>query len=104
MENNKEKIYVNGVFLREKELEFGTIIQCDIVNVTEFADQLINNANEKGKITIDIKRRQEKSDTGITHYFQVSTFTPKEQTNQPQQQPQPQNVTKNESNSDGMPF
>ena len=108
MENKKEKIYINGVFLREKELEFGTIIQCDILNVSEFADQLINNANEKGKITIDIKTRQEKSDTGITHYFQVSKFAPKEQPKDAQQQQKtessPYNTEVNKEKSDGLPF
>ena len=99
---NKDKIYINGTFLREIEFENGgKKIKCDIINVTEFADQLISNANENGKITIDIKRRQEKTDTGITHYMQVSTFEPKAQAEQPQQ---PQNVIKKDSKSDGMPF
>ena len=57
MDNTKEKIYINGAFLRQVEFDNGgSIIKCDILNVSEFADQLINNANEKGKITIARKK------------------------------------------------
>ena len=109
MDNTKEKIYINGAFLRQVEFDNGgSIIKCDILNVSEFADQLISNANENGKITIDIKTRQEKSDTGITHYLQVSKFAPKEQPKEAQQQQKteqsPYNTEVNKEKSDGLPF
>lgn len=109
MDNTEEKIYINGAFLRQVDFENGGYkIKCDILNVSEFADQLINNANEKGKITIDIKRRQEKTDTGITHYLQVSKFAPKEQPKEAQQQQKtessPYNTEVNKEKSDGLPF
>ena len=89
MKNNEEKIYINGSYL-EKEFENGgRIIKCDIPNVSEFADQLIQHSNEKGKITLDIKMRQEKTDTGISHYIQVSQFAPQEQIQQTKVNEQP---------------
>lgn len=107
MKNEENKIYINGAFLRQVDFDNGgSIIKCDILNVSEFADQLISNANENGKITIDIKTRQEKSDTGITHYFQVSKFAPKEQPKDAQQKTEqsPYNTEVNKEKSDGLPF
>lgn len=84
-----EKIYLNGAFLREKEFESGgSIIKCDILKVAEFTDQLISHANKDGKIVLDIKKRQEKSDTGITHYIEVSRYVAPIKDNQQQQKQQ----------------
>ena len=38
---NEDKIFMNGIFIREKQFENGgSIIKCEIVNVFDFADQL----------------------------------------------------------------
>jgi|TARA_R110000823_G_scaffold4464_8_gene17317 hypothetical protein len=109
MKNNEEKIYINGSYLRQVDFDNGgSIIKWSIPNVSEFADELIKHANELGKITIDIKTRQEKSDTGITHFLQKSTFIPKEQPKdaQPQQKTEssPYNTEIKKEKSDGLPF
>ena len=90
-----EKIFINGVFLREKQFENGgSIIKIEIPNVSEFSEQLINNSNSNGKITLDIKERMNKSDNGLTHYMQLNTFVPKPQ----------DNVDNQTNGNDEMPF
>ena len=81
---SKEKIFMNGIFIREKTFENGgSILNVDIVNVNEFGKQLQQHAKGDGKITLEIKSRREKGDNGLTHYVEVSQFvpTPKKETN-----------------------
>ena len=48
---SEEKIFINGVFIREKEFDNGgSIIKVEIPNVSEFAEQLKSLANENGKV------------------------------------------------------
>tara|TARA_R100001443_G_scaffold115293_2_gene132730 strand:- start:1365 stop:1655 length:291 start_codon:yes stop_codon:yes gene_type:complete len=94
-----EKIYINGIFIREKEFENGgSIMKVDIPNVSEFCDQLIQLANSEGKISLDIKTRMNKSENGLTHYCQLNTFVPKEQSHGNQ------NVNKGFQTGDDVPF
>tara|TARA_R100000655_G_scaffold36882_3_gene71394 strand:- start:337 stop:615 length:279 start_codon:yes stop_codon:yes gene_type:complete len=78
----EDKIFINGVFLREKEFDNGgSIIKIEIPNVSQFAEQLKSLANEQGKIRLDIKKRMNKGDNGLSHYMQLNTFVPKSQDN-----------------------
>jgi len=97
---NEDKIFMNGIFIREKQFDNGgSIIKCEIPNAHDFAQQLKNHANNDGKITLEIKTRREKAENGLTHYCEVSQFVPK---------PQTQNVSSNENkfhtSDDDMPF
>jgi len=81
---DKEKIFMNGIFVREKTFDNGgSILNVDIVNVNEFAKQLQQHAKGDGKITLEIKSRREKAENGLTHYVEVSQFVPqpKKETN-----------------------
>jgi hypothetical protein len=90
-----EKVFINGVFLREKEFDNGgSIIKVEIPNVSEFIQQLKNLANEQGKIRLDIKKRMNKGDNGLSHYMQLNTFIPKSQ----------DNVNNPSINDDDVPF
>ena len=92
---SEEKIFINGVFIREQEFDNGgSIIKVEIPNVSEFAEQLKSLANENGKVSVDIKTRMNKSDNGLTHYMQLNTFIPKQQ----------DNVDNERSNHDDVPF
>ena len=83
----EDKIFINGVFLREKEFDNGgSIIKVEIPNVLQFAEQLKSLANEQGKIRLDIKKRMNKGDNGLSHYMQLNTFVPKSQDNVNNQQ------------------
>ena len=78
----EDKIFINSVFLREKEFDNGgSIIKVEIPNVLQFAEQLKSLANEQGKIILDIKKRMNKGDNGLSHYMQLNTFVPKSQDN-----------------------
>lgn len=91
----EEKVFINGVFLREKEFDNGgSIIKVEIPNVSEFIQQLKNLANEQGKIRLDIKKRMNKGDNGLSHYMQLNTFIPKSQ----------DNVNNPSINDDDVPF
>ena len=92
----EEKIFINGVFLREKTFDNGgSIINIDITNIDDFTNQLKQNQKAGGKITLEIKERRNKSDNGLTHYIQVSTFEP---------QQREQVVDNQTHNNDGLPF
>lgn len=94
---NKDKIFMNGIFIREKQFDNGgSIIKCEIPNAHDFAQQIKNHANNDGKITLEIKSRMNKSENGLTHYCEVSQFVP-----------QPQNNSSNNNNfddDDNLPF
>jgi hypothetical protein len=71
-----KKTFINGLFIREKTFEWGNILTLDI-NVASITEQLNKLKNDKGFVKIDLKRRQEKSEQGITHYAELNTFIPK---------------------------
>ena len=76
---DKEKIFMNGIFVREKTFDNGgSILNVDIINVDEFAKQLKQHAKADGKITLEIKSRREKAENGLSHYVEVSQFVPKQ--------------------------
>jgi hypothetical protein len=99
----KEKIFMNGIFIREKQFDNGgSLLNIDIVNVYDFAEQLKKHAKSDGKIRLEFKQRMNKGENGLTHYCEVSTFEPKPQ--QPQQTQSSQNFSTNENNFDDVPF
>ncbi len=74
----KEKIFLNGIFVRERKFENGgSILKCDILDAYDFAAQLKSFADDTGKITLEIKERKNKAENGISHYVEVSQFVPK---------------------------
>lgn len=76
---DKEKIFMNGIFVREKTFgNGGSILNVDIINVDEFAKQLKQHAKSDGKITLEIKSRREKAENGLSHYVEVSQFVPQQ--------------------------
>jgi hypothetical protein len=50
--------------------------------------------NEKGFVKLDLKKRQNKSEQGLTHYAELNTFIPKSNIQSNQQA----------SNNDDLPF
>jgi len=92
-----DKIFINGVFLREKTFDNGgSIINIDITDIESFANQLRDNQKNGGKITLEIKERRNKTDNGITHYMEVSQYVPKE--------PEQSVVNNQSQNNDDLPF
>ena len=82
---SEEKTFMDGLFIREKEFDNGgSIIKVDI-DVNRFTKQIEELKNEKGFVSVDIKRRLNKSENGLTHYAEQNKFIPKTQTQQNQQ-------------------
>ena len=76
----QEKIFLNGIFVRERKFDNGgSILKCDILDANDFASQLKSFADDKGKITLEIKERKNKAENGISHYVEVSQFVPTNQ-------------------------
>tara|TARA_Y100001937_G_C6884756_1_gene226332 strand:+ start:236 stop:514 length:279 start_codon:yes stop_codon:yes gene_type:complete len=88
-----EKTFINGLFIREKEFDWGTILSVDI-DVNKVTKQLNELKNEKGFVKLDLKKRQNKSEQGLTHYAELNTFIPKSNIQSNQQA----------SNNDDLPF
>lgn len=99
---NKEKIFMNGIFVREKTFENGgSILNVDIINVDEFSKQLQQYKNKDSKVTLEIKSRRVKAENGLTHYVEVSQFNMNKETNS---KPSSPNISTNNNNHDDMPF
>jgi hypothetical protein len=74
----EDKTFINGLFIREKEFDNGgSIIKIDI-NVNALHDQLAALKNDKGFVSIELKKRREKAENGISHYAELNTFVPKQ--------------------------
>ena len=73
----KQKIFMNGIFVREKTFDNGgSILNVDIINVDDFTKQLNEHKKSDGKITLEIKSLRVKGENGLTHYVEVSQFVP----------------------------
>lgn len=80
-----DKTFMDGLFIREKEFDNGgSIIKIDI-DVSRFTKQLQELKNEKGFVSVDVKKRKTKAENGLTHYAEQNKFIPKTQTQQNQQ-------------------
>lgn len=96
----EEKTFINGLFIREKQFDNGgSIIKID-VSVDSLTKQLNELKNEKGFVSIDIKKRQNSSENGLTHYAELNTFVKanfinKSTNNNQQSQPIQQRPTSN---------
>ena len=88
-----DKVFINGLFFREKSFDWGTILKCDI-DVNKLIAQLQELKNDKGYVSIDIKSRKNVEENGLSHYAEQNTFIPKEATQKIQQG----------NNSDDLPF
>ena len=64
----EDKTFINGLFIREKQFDNGgSVIKIDI-NVDALHDQLKTLKNEKGYVSIELKKRR----------AELNTFVPKE--------------------------
>ena len=67
-----EKQYLNSVSF--KEGQYGLKMS---INVDKAIEELKAMRNEKGYANFEIKKRQQHSEYGHTHYAQVDTWQPK---------------------------
>jgi len=80
----EEKIYFNGISLKEFKFYKGDTVINAAINIDAMIKQLEelkSKANEKGYINAKIVKRKEVSQYGHTHYMQLDTWQPKEQAN-----------------------
>lgn len=85
-----EKVYINGVFI--KESKYGLKLN---INADKFCQQIKELANDKGYVIIDLLPRKEKGQYGDTHYAVLDTWKPTEKQEVKQAK---------ETESDGLPF
>lgn len=70
-----EKIYINGLFIKQKEFENGGNILKVSIRVDDFVAELQQHAKD-GWVNIDICKRKLPSEKGHTHYAQLNQFSP----------------------------
>ena len=73
MANNNEKVYPDGLFVDQKETNFGTIDKLSI-QADKFIDFLNKHKNAKGYVNIDLLSSQKGG-----KYAVLNSFTPKVQ-------------------------
>lgn len=88
MSQQKEKTYINGLFIKKVTFSNGEIINLSI-NVDNLFQQLNELKNEKGYVNIVFKNRKEADKNGNNMYAELNTYTPKE---------------KDVNNEDDLPF
>lgn len=71
----EEKVYVNGIVIKEKTFDNGGSQLKMSVKVEDFVSQL-KSIESNGWANLIVSRRKEPSDTGVTHYVKVDTWKP----------------------------
>tara|TARA_R110002111_G_scaffold57693_1_gene97638 strand:- start:218 stop:508 length:291 start_codon:yes stop_codon:yes gene_type:complete len=95
----EEKIYVNGIIVKEKTFDNGGTQLKMSVKTDEFVKQL-SEVTENGWANLIVSRRKEPSETGITHYVVVDTWKP----NQKSSSMKPEMVIPESDSDSGLPF
>ena len=91
----EDKVYINGIFIKEHVFDDGNKILKLSVN-KDGIEQLQSLLNGDGWLNVDIKERREVSDKGLTHYMQLNTFKPKDAS--------PHDPGDENDNEDKLPF
>jgi hypothetical protein len=88
-QQQEQRIYLNGFFVREKEFGNGRSVMNVAVKIQDFID-FANQHGTDGFVKIVIEKRREPSDKGLTHSARLDTWKPSGQPRQQQsQQPKP---------------
>tara|TARA_B100001939_G_scaffold33104_1_gene25742 strand:+ start:2944 stop:3252 length:309 start_codon:yes stop_codon:yes gene_type:complete len=72
---NKEKVYFNAIYIKEKTFDNGGVILNTKIKVNEFIEELKRH-EDGGWVNINIGRRLNISDNGWTHYVTLNDFKP----------------------------
>ncbi len=78
MSQQKEKTYINGLFIKKVTFSNGEIINVSI-NVDNLFQQLNELKNEKGYVNIVFKNRKEADKNGNNMYAELNTFIQKKE-------------------------
>lgn len=87
MANNNDKVYPDGLFVDQKETNFGTIDKLSI-QADKFIDFLNKHKNAKGYVNIDLLNSQKGGKYAVLNSFQ----------------PKPQSVDISGDEDDTLPF
>ena len=68
-----KKTFINGIYVREKEFEWGSIHNVAI-NVESFIEELSKYETTNGYVFINLNKRKEASDKGLTHYTTLDDY------------------------------
>ena len=74
-----EKKYVNGLFIKEKSTQYGSLMNVSI-NVEGFKSELDSLQQNKGYVNLTFFKRKEADKYGNTHYAIVNEFKPETKT------------------------
>lgn len=77
--SEQDKVYANGVFVREHTFSSGKTILKVGIDVRKFVEFLNQHIDERGFVNIGISQRQKPSDKGITHTVWLDTWKPDQQ-------------------------
>ena len=68
-----DKTYINGLFIKKKELKFGEVIGVSL-NVKSFIDELSKKKKKKGYVNITFMNRKEADKNGNNMYAVLDTY------------------------------
>ena len=72
---DKQKQYVNGMIIKEKTFDNGGTQLKMSIKTSDLIEQL-KNLDDEGWVNLIVARRQNPSETGVSHYVYVDTWKP----------------------------
>jgi hypothetical protein len=70
-----ETIYLNGMFVRERDGKYGPFFGVSI-NLSEF-EAFAKQHGKNGELRLNISKKKQASKTGVTHSVSLDTYEPK---------------------------
>ena len=70
---SNEKIWANGIMVRETSGRYGKFMKVGI-NLDDFIASVSPYVNDRGSVNLVINERRTPSDTGITHSVSIDTY------------------------------
>jgi len=93
-----EKVYLNGIIIKEKVFDDGGTILKVSIKADDLKEEIDKHKNADGWVNVEIKKRREVSDTGVSHYTQLNTYKKEESFSQGS------NAGKKANDTDDLPF
>ncbi len=97
MAEQKEKVFINGIFIREYKFENGGSVLNVSCRVQDVIEELKKYEKPSGYVNLKIQEKRNPEEGGTTHYVELDTFEPKPVTNDSPPE-------KDIKEDDGLPF
>jgi hypothetical protein len=71
-----DKVYLNGLIIKGRENQFGEEELKVSVKVEDLVKELQQHKDERGWVNLEIRKKKQPSDKGVSHYTVLDTWKP----------------------------